>query len=37
VVAVEVGEAGVWRRLGVHRLAERSPEQAVDWADLHLT
>lgn len=37
VVAVEVGATGVWRRLGMHQLAERTPEQAVDWADLHLT
>ncbi len=37
VVAVDVGAAGVWRRLGFDRLAERTPEQAVDWTDLHLT
>lgn len=37
VVAVDVGSAGVWRRLGVDRLAERAAEQPVDWADLHLT
>lgn len=37
VAAVEVGAAGVWRRLGLDRMAERTPEQAVDWADLHLT
>lgn len=37
VVAVEVGASGVWRRLGLHRLAGRTEEQAVDWADLHLT
>lgn len=37
VVAVEVGPAGVWRRLGLDRLAARTPEQAVDWLDLHLT
>lgn len=37
VVAVEVGAAGVWRRLGLDRMAERTAEQAVDWADLHLT
>lgn len=37
VVAVDVGASGVWRRLGFDRLAERVPEQAVDWADLHLT
>jgi len=37
VVAVEVGAAGVWRRLGLRGLAGRTPEQVVDWADLHLT
>jgi sporulation protein YlmC with PRC-barrel domain len=37
IMAVEVGAAGVWRRLGVRRFADRLPEQAVDWADLHLT
>ncbi len=37
VMAVDVGSAGVWRRLGVDRLAERVAEQPVDWADLHLT
>lgn len=37
VAAVEVGAAGVWRRLGMDRMAERTAEQAVDWADLHLT
>jgi CBS domain-containing protein len=37
VAAVEVGASGVWRRLGIHRLAEVTPKQAVDWADLHLT
>ncbi len=37
VVAVEVGAAGVWRRLGVRRLASRTDGHAVDWADLHLT
>lgn len=37
VVAVDVGSAGVWRRLGFGRLAERGAEQPVDWADLHLT
>lgn len=37
VIAVDVGSAGVWRRLGVGRLAERVAEQPVDWADLHLT
>ena len=37
VAAVEVGAAGVWRRLGVQRLAEGRSEQAVDWRDLHLT
>lgn len=37
VAAVEVGASGVWRRLGMDRFAERTPERAVDWADLHLT
>lgn len=37
VVAVEIGSAGVWRRLGLGRLAEHKTQQAVDWADLHLT
>jgi CBS domain-containing protein len=37
VAAVEVGAAGVWRRLGMDRFAERTPERTVDWADLHLT
>ncbi len=37
VMAVDVGSAGVWRRLGIDRLAERAAEQPVDWADLHLT
>lgn len=37
VAAVEAGAAGVWRRLGLRRLAERAPDRAVDWADLHLT
>ncbi len=37
VRAVEVGAAGVLRRLGLDRLAERAPQRAVDWADLHLT
>ena len=37
VAAVEVGAAGVWRRLGMDRFAERTLDQAVDWADLHLT
>lgn len=37
VMAVDVGSAGVWRRLGIDRLAERVAEQPVDWADLHLT
>lgn len=37
VVAVDVSAAGVWRRLGLDRIAERVAEQGVDWADLHLT
>jgi len=37
LVGVEVGFAGVLRRLGLHRLARRSREDAVAWTDLHLT
>lgn len=37
VVAVEIGAAGVWRRLGLRRLADRTPVRALAWADLHLT
>lgn len=37
VVAVEVGAAGVLRRLGLQRLAATIADQRVDWADLHLT
>ncbi len=37
VVAAEVGAAGVWRRLGLDRLAERTPGRLVPWGDLHLT
>lgn len=37
VAGVDVGAAGVWRRLGFHRAAERTSEQVVDWADVHLT
>ena len=36
-VAVEVGLGSIVRRLGWRRLAERVKEQAVPWADLHLT
>ena len=37
VAGVEVGAAGLWRRLGMSRLAEHVSERSVDWADLHLT
>jgi CBS domain-containing protein len=37
VTAVEVGPAGVLRRLGLRRLAERSASRAILWEDLHLT
>ena len=37
LVGVEVGFAGVLRRLGLHRLAARAGEDAVAWTDLHLT
>jgi hypothetical protein len=37
LVGVEVGIAGVLRRLGLHRLARRAREDAVAWTDLHLT
>lgn len=37
VAGVEVGGAGVFRRLGLRRTAERTPEQLVDWAHVHLT
>ena len=37
MVGVEVGVAGVLRRLGLHRLANRIPREVVDWADLTLT
>lgn len=37
VVAVEVGLRAVLRRLRLGFLADRLPERAVDWADLHLT
>ena len=37
VVAVDVGGAAVWRRLGLRRLGERLGSRAVDWRDLHLT
>jgi len=37
LVGVEVGFAGVLRRLGLHRLATRAREDAVAWTDLHLT
>ncbi len=37
LVGVEVGFAGVLRRLGLHRLAARTGEDAVAWTDLHLT
>jgi sporulation protein YlmC with PRC-barrel domain len=37
VVAVDISAAGVWRRVGLKRIAARSAERAVDWADLHLT
>jgi hypothetical protein len=35
--AVDVGFGAVVRRLGLDRLAQRLPEQAIDWSDLHLT
>jgi sporulation protein YlmC with PRC-barrel domain len=37
VVGVEVGSAGVWRRLGWRRLAERASSRTIAWDDLHLT
>lgn len=37
LVGVEVGFAGVLRRLGMHRLATRAGADAVAWTDLHLT
>jgi CBS domain-containing protein len=37
VVGVEVGAAGVLRRLGFGRLAQRIPREVVDWEDLRLT
>jgi sporulation protein YlmC with PRC-barrel domain len=37
VVGVEVGFAGVLRRLGFGPLARRVPRDAVAWSDLHLT
>ena len=37
VVGVEVGTAGVWRRLGLRRLAQRAIPRTIAWADLHLT
>lgn len=37
LVGVEVGFAGVLRRLGLQRLAARAPKDAVSWSDLHLT
>ena len=37
VVAVDVGAAGLWRRLGMSRFADRATAEPVDWADLHLT
>jgi sporulation protein YlmC with PRC-barrel domain len=37
VTAVEVGAAGVWRRLGLRRWAAGMTDQTVDWDDLHLT
>ncbi|GAB3767354.1 sporulation protein YlmC with PRC-barrel domain [Nocardioides ginsengisegetis] len=37
LVAVDVSLRAVVRRLGLGRLAEHLPEDAVDWGDLHLT
>ena len=37
VSAVEVGPAGVLRRLGLRRLAERATSRTIGWEDLHLT
>jgi len=37
VAAVEVGAAGVWRRLGMGALARRMHSRVVDWDDLGLT
>jgi sporulation protein YlmC with PRC-barrel domain len=37
LVGVEVGFAGVLRRIGLHRLAARARADAVAWTDLHLT
>jgi hypothetical protein len=37
VAAVDVGMAALLRRLGLHRLASRYPQRAVDLADLYLT
>jgi Mg/Co/Ni transporter MgtE len=36
-VAVDVSAAGVWRRLGLRRLAARADERVIDWRDIHLT
>lgn len=37
VLAVDVSPGGVWRRLGLRRLAEHSSARSVEWANLHLT
>jgi sporulation protein YlmC with PRC-barrel domain len=37
IVAVDVSLRAVVRRLGLVRLSEHLPEDAVDWSDLHLT
>lgn len=36
VVGVEVGPRSVMRRLGLRRIAGRSAEAPIDWADVHL-
>ncbi len=37
VASVEVGAAGVWRRIGMGRLVQNRRGHMVDWSDLHLT
>jgi sporulation protein YlmC with PRC-barrel domain len=37
VFGVDVSPAGVWRRLGLRRRADRMTERPIEWSDLHLT
>jgi hypothetical protein len=37
VVGVDLGAAGLLRRMGLGRLVRQRPLLAVDWSDLHLT